>query len=169
MTLPQEAKAFLTLNAATAAELMRPNPVSLRANATVQEAVKLLTDKGFSAAPVIDPAGRPIGVVSRSDILVHDREKVEYLAPAPEYYHREELQSGQAERLDENFFQVEKVDRTSVSDLMTPAIFSVTPETPAGHVIGQMLALNVHRLFVVDSAGVLVGVISTMDILRHLG
>ena len=56
-----------------------------------------------------------------------------------------------------------------VSELMTPAIFSVSPDTPAANVIREMLALNVHRLFVVDADGVLVGVISPLDILRCLG
>ena len=67
----------LTLSAETAADLMTPNPVSIRDKATVSEAVACLTDKGISAAPVIDKAGRAIGVVSKSDLLIHDRERVE--------------------------------------------------------------------------------------------
>jgi len=47
-------------------------------------------------------------------------------------------------------------------------LFSVRTDTPADKVIEQMLALNVHRLFVVDAANVLVGVISALDIVRHL-
>ena len=35
-------------------------------------------------------------------------------------------------------------------------------------VVREFLALKVHQLFVVDRAGVLVGVISTLDVLRHL-
>jgi CBS domain-containing protein len=31
-----------------------------------------------------------------------------------------------------------------------------------------MVALKVHRLFVVDADGVLVGVISALDVLRHM-
>ena len=61
------------------------------------------------------------------------------------------------------------VDRATVRDVMTPAIFGVAPDTPAAEVVREMVALKVHRLFVVDSAGVLVGVISALDILRHLG
>ena len=49
----------LCLAAETAADLMMTNPVSLRAAATVQEATAFLNGKGFSAAPVIDEAGRP--------------------------------------------------------------------------------------------------------------
>ncbi len=127
----------------------------------------LLTDKGFSAAPVIDGAGRPIGVLSRADIIVHDREKIEYLAPVPEYYEKSELTTNTGESLQPGF-QIEKTDITRVRDIMTPVVFSVTPETPAGRVVEDMVALKVHRLFVVDRNGILVGVISALDVLRHL-
>jgi len=60
----------LVLWADTAADLLTPNPLSISQNATVKEAVAFLTDKGFSAAPVIDEAGRPVGVLSRADIVV---------------------------------------------------------------------------------------------------
>jgi CBS domain-containing protein len=166
--LKAEAPARLTLWAETAADLMTPNPLSIGADAPVKEAVAFLTDKGFSAAPVIDDAGRPIGVLSRSDILVHDREKVEYVPTVPEYYEKTELTTRSGENL-RNGFQVENVDRTWVRDLMTPVVFSVTPETPVRRVVEEMLALKVHRLFVVGGDGVLVGVISALDVLRNLG
>jgi CBS domain-containing protein len=54
---------------------MTPNPVSVEEKALVSEAVVLLTERGFSAAPVIDEAGRPIGVVSRINLLIHEREQ----------------------------------------------------------------------------------------------
>jgi CBS domain-containing protein len=158
---------MLTLHAETAGDLMRANPVSIGDDATVREAVTLLTEKGFSAAPVIDEAGHPVGVLSRSDILVHDREKVDYVQDAPDYYSRERLVTAKGESLKRGF-QVENVDTTLVRDIMTPAIFSVQPTTSARKVVEQMLALNVHRLFVVDPSGVLVGVISTSDVLKKL-
>jgi len=155
------------LRAETAAELMTPDPVSIREDATLREAIALLIDRGYSAAPVIDAAGRPVGVLSRTDVLVHDREHVEHLAAVPEYYDRADLTTDENEALGEGF-QVECVDPTQVRDVMTPAVFAVGPETPAARVVGDMLSLRVHRLFVVDQAGVLVGVISALDVLRHL-
>src|SRR5437868_5811330 len=125
-TLKPHAVPRPVLCADTAADLMMPNPISVRDDATLREAVALLTDKGFSAAPVIDAAGRPVGVLSRSDVLVHERERVDYLAPEPEYYHRGELATRAGERL-RTGFQVERVDRTRVRDVMTPAVFSVLP------------------------------------------
>jgi CBS-domain-containing membrane protein len=55
-----------------------------------------------------------------------------------------------------------------VRDVMTPAVFCVALDTPACRVVEQMCELNVHRLFVVDEDGVMVGVITAMDIIRHL-
>lgn len=133
----------LVLAAETAADLMTPNPLSIREGALVTEAVAFLTDKGISAAPVIDPAGRPVGVLSRSDIVVHDRE-----SPA------------QAPRT--------AASSAFVRDVMTPAVFSVTPETSAIRVVEDLINLGIHRLFVVDRAGVLIGVISNVDVLRSL-
>ena len=156
----------LSLAAQTAAELMSLNPVSIREDASLREAVLLLHDRHFGAAPVIDEAGRAVGVISRADVLAHDRETVVYARPTPEYDPRD-LTLATGEHLPDEF-QVELVDSTQVREVMTPAIFGVRPSTPAAEVVEQMVTLDVHRLFVVDDDGVLVGVISTLDVLRHL-
>jgi CBS domain-containing protein len=157
----------LTLQAVTAADLMMPNPVSIPETAVVQEAITLLTDKGFSAAPVIDEAGRPVGVISRTDILVHDRECGGPSVPPPAYEDWVDLDHRLGRHV-RTGFQVRDVDRTVVRDLMTPAVFCVAPDAPVREVIDQLVRLNVHRLFVVDDNGILVGVISARDIFRHL-
>jgi CBS domain-containing protein len=161
------AKSDLVLWAQTASDLMTANPLSIREDATVKEAVAFLIDHGVSAAPVIDKAGRPTGVLSRTDIVVHDREKVDYVANPHEYFERQTLTTDSGEPVPKGF-QVENVDGTCVRDIMTPVVFSVTPQTPARKVVEDMPALRVHRLFVVDAQGTLVGVISALDVLRRL-
>ena len=150
-----ERQPALTLQAGTAEDLLSPDPVSIGERATVREAMALLTDRGFSAAPVIDDAGRPVGVVSRTDLLVHQREAINH----PVIPEREAIPEG---------FEVEEVDGALVRDVMTPVVFCVDPGTPAAAVVKQLLGLKIHRLFVVDDGGVLTGVISTVDVLRHL-
>ena len=148
----------LTLCADTASDLMVPNPISLRAEAIVAEAMLLFTAKGITAAPVIDDSGRPIGVISRSDLLIHQCEDQKHRDGA--YFHA---------------LPFERVDVTpkptttmNVADLMTPAVFAVSEDTPVHRVVSDMLGLHVHRLFVVDADGTLVGIITTMDVLKHL-
>jgi CBS domain-containing protein len=154
----------LTLIAEIAEDLMTANPVSLRDAATIREAIAFLIDKNISGAPVIDEAGRPVGVLSQHDIVVHDRETINYATPFHEVV---EPGSALAKHLADDF-QIENVDQTEVRDLMTPVVFSVRLDTPAPKVIEEMVALKVHRLFVVDDNGVLVGVITALDVLRHL-
>jgi CBS domain-containing protein len=132
----------MTLAAETAEELMTPNPVSLPQDASVAAAIALLTDRGLSAAPVIDEAGHPRGVITHGDILVHERERLAAVSPPP--------------------------DDSRVADLMTPTVFSVTPGAPAREVVRQLLALKVQQLYVVDETGSLIGSVSARDVVRHL-
>ena len=152
-TTPNRTLPTLMLRARTAADLMTPNPYSLRRDATVAEAAAFLSARGFGAAPVIDEAGRPVGVVSRTDLLCHLGRKAVHLPASP--LGRGNGGSG--------------ADPTApVRDVMTPVVFCVGADTPAATLVGKMLVLNVRRLFVVDDAGVLVGVVSAFDVLRGL-
>jgi predicted transcriptional regulator len=147
-----ESSRSLTLRAKKAEDLMTANPVSIDETLTVREAMTFLIEKGISGAPVIDAAGQPVGVLSQTDLLIHDREALAgrrppqpEATPAP----REE-------------------DGAQVRDVMTPGVFAVGRHTPSAKVVEKLCDLKVHRLFVVDASGVLVGVITTLDVLRHL-
>src|SRR5260221_12167054 len=129
----------VTLLAETAADLMTRDPVSLETSTTASEAARMLTSRGFGAAVVIDPAGHPVGVVTKTDLLIHARGR------------------GMVE------------DKTPIRDIMTTAVFAVRSDAPARSVIEQFLALNGHHLVVNDSSGILVGVLSPIDVLRKLG
>ncbi|HZC99633.1 MAG TPA: CBS domain-containing protein [Actinomycetes bacterium] len=53
----------------TAGELMSVPVVTIRAEATVPTAAKLLAQHGIKRLPVVDETGRLVGVVSRADLL----------------------------------------------------------------------------------------------------
>jgi CBS domain-containing protein len=156
---PSPPAAGLALGASTAAEMMTPHVVSIRADATVEEAAALLTDKGVTAVPVVGPDGRPVGVLSRTDVVAHDSEVADVVpaggppSPAPG-----------GERL----LPAERAGPARVGDIMTQFVFAVAPSAPAAVVVDAMLSLSVHRLFVTDAQGAIIGVISTTDVLRHL-
>jgi CBS domain-containing protein len=157
----------LVLFAERAEDLMTRNPISIEQRSPLHDAEAMLTDREISAAPVIDEAGRPVGVISRADIVRHDRERSRSLAALPEFYDKAELNLATGESLGTGF-QVETIVPTEVREVMTPTVISVPPEMPAWEVVARMVALKIHRLFVVDKGGVLVGVISALDILRNL-
>src|SRR5437016_3814 len=105
----------LTLRAQTAADLMTAQVVSIDQAAPLHQAVATLVDRCFSAAPVTDEAGRAVGVLSMTDVIIHDRNSVSYARPVPEYYLKSDLQAAIGEPA--GGFQVEVADRTPVRDL----------------------------------------------------
>jgi len=165
LTMKPEVFTSRRLSTATAAELMTANPMSVRENATIQELVALLTERSISGAPVINEAGRPVGVVTQADILVHDREKGEYSTPVSDVDDWVDLDAHPG-KLGAAGGHVILTDPTLVGEIMTPVVFSVTLTTPAKKVIEEFVSMKVHRLFVVDDDGALVGVISPLDVLR---
>jgi CBS domain-containing protein len=64
--------------AVTAAELMTSPAVTIGPDDTVEHAARLMYDRKVKRLPVIDQAGRPVGIISRSDVLaVFDRTDAE--------------------------------------------------------------------------------------------
>jgi predicted transcriptional regulator len=123
-------------------ELMTRDPLSIRADATIREAIAILATKDITAAPVINEAGRPVGVFSLTDFLlsgVHDY------------------------TLDRGAFL-----KAQVSDLMTPFILSVDPDTRIYDVVRELLNHNVHQMYVAETDGTLIGVVSAAKLLEEI-
>jgi CBS domain-containing protein len=114
---------------------------TIAGDATVAEAILTLADGPISGLPVVDGAGRLIGVISSSDVLVAEAETGSAMA-------RQQL-----------------LEATAVQELMTPRPFTIGAHASVHEAAQQMLYAEVHRLFVTDGDQV-VGVISTTDIVR---
>jgi CBS-domain-containing membrane protein len=138
--MPTAIESRLCLAAETAADLMLAPVASIPHRASFQEAVAFFIDHNVTVAPVIGDRGEPVGVLSIADLLIHVRES------APE----------------------DKITPASAATLMTPTVFSVSPETPAAEVVQDMLRSKVHHLFVIDPDGRIRGVVSACDVLQHL-
>jgi CBS domain-containing protein len=168
-TVPRPDLTPLRLHAVLAEDVMTPNPVSVREELNVHEAVVFLTERRISAAPVINEAGRPVGVISEADILRHNREHAEHLYWLPQKEVDRELTLPSGEHLSGQSFEVEVPDVMRVKDIMNPVIYAVRRTTHIYEVVSQLVKRRIHRLFVVDEDNSLVGVITTLDILSRLG
>jgi CBS domain-containing protein len=133
-------ESHLCLSAATAADLMTGPVACLHKGATFQDALAFFVDRNVTVAPVVGDLGEPIGVLSVTDLLIHVRESA----------------------------ALSQINPDAAEGLMTPTVFSVTPQTPAVDVIQDMNRSRVHHLFVIEPDGRMKGVVSTCDVLRHL-
>jgi CBS domain-containing protein len=59
--------------------------------------------------------------------------------------------------------------RATVGDLMMPLVFALPPDSSISHAAALMAFEGVHRIIVVDRGGYLVGLVSTMDVVRWIG
>lgn len=123
------------------AELMQTEVQSVAPDAPVDEAALTIADAHVSGLPVVNRAGRLIGVISTTDILASEQE------------------------VEDPASRVALYEGTPVRDLMTPQPVTIAPNATIKEAAQQLLYAGVHRLFVVDSDR-LVGVISTTDIVR---
>jgi CBS domain-containing protein len=142
---------------ATAAAVMTPNPKSINHQTPARETAEALQQNGIQAAPVIDDAGRPMGVVSRTDLLDYwNRGR----------YRAATLAAGDGDAASN--YAEEAGNELTTREIMTPLVFAVGLDTPIPSIVEKMIGLEVHSLFVTDGDGVLVGTINVFDVLRHL-
>lgn len=57
---------------------------------------------------------------------------------------------------------------TPIADVMTRVVFAVRAEDPVLWAVRLMIEEHVHRAIVTDSAGVMAGIVTPMDVLRGL-
>ncbi len=128
---------------------------------TVQELSQLLSEHRITGAPVLDAAGALVGVVSASDILLHD----EVFGDEPVQgsdYHRQIEERGDA--LWEGLAPEEVGDRR-VGDIMSRGAITAQQDTPIAELAGLMYSHRIHRVIILNGDR-LAGIVSTMDILK---
>jgi CBS domain-containing protein len=119
----------------------------------------LFVDRHITGAPVIDATGKPVGVVTQTDLVdpVRDRSP----RRGTSLYYRIAGQTHPIKGRDA--VSAEGV----VEDVMSPLLFVTTPDTPVSEAVDVMVANDVHRLLVVEH-GKLVGVVTSTDVMRTL-
>jgi CBS domain-containing protein len=120
------------------ADLMTIDPIAVAIDATIEESEELMRRHRVSGLPVIDEAGRLIGVISQTDILYLD-------VPA-----------------------VRDLIRHRSSGIRVGEVMSAPPVTIDVNATIQDAAIRmhterIHRLVAVDDHGRPIGVISAMD------
>lgn len=144
-------------------EIMTADVICVSPDLAVEALTAMFLERNISGAPVVDDAGRPIGVVSKTDLVreqqdAGDDQELERLVIRRQGY---EVELGPG-------FHTERITRATVGEIMMPIAFTL-PETASVSRASALMALEgVHRLPVVSEDGKVVGILSAMDILRWL-
>ena len=132
---------------------------AVASDTSIETASRLLTTNGISGAPVISASGEPIGVITLADLADPDRPRSKRDG-YPLFY---VLHGAIVDEVGDSV----AIAEGRVDDVMSRDVLSIDSSAELKDA-GQMLVDNsVHRLIVIDD-GKLVGIISTLDVLRGI-
>ncbi len=145
-----------------ASNVMSTNLVSLTLDATVKDAITLFHESALHDFPVIDDAGKPVGIVTARSIL-H--------CAVPAYASENLLAMMKAGPDIESVYKnLEAELDLPVRDVIDQNFEVVKPSMPTSAVAAILINLkgDTHNILVVDDAGTLIGIISARDIICRL-
>ncbi len=143
----------------TAADIMSRDVVSVSPDTTLREIANLLVEHGISGVPVVDRAGRVVGIVSEADLLNSEKRRVKLprtalfgVFPLPDDLVRETFDEG---------------THLTAHDLMTRRVITLAADTAVRAVVSTMLERRVNRIPIVEDDK-LVGIVTRNDALRAI-
>lgn len=143
-----------------AKDIMHKNVVTVTPNMTLREVAKIFSDRRISGAPVVEPGGGLVGVVSQADLVQKERDSSVRTPAIQTEMEMEETARSRG-------LHVEDPDYTRVKQVMTPWVVSFEQDTPVPELARQMLAKRIHRV-VITQEGKLCGIVTSMDMLKAL-
>ena len=141
-----------------ARDVMSSDVVTVGANATILEAIKLLINEGVSGLPVVDASGAIVGMLSEFDVIRH------VAGTDSEAFSRFQSQLIDRGALGTAYTQALS---KSVKTIMTKPALTAPDDADLKAVADLMLQYKMKRIPIVKGPSV-VGVISRVDLLKAL-
>jgi CBS domain-containing protein len=144
-------------------ELMTRDVVKVDPDLGVEALTAILLERGISGAPVVDKKGRPLGIVSKTDVLRDQFSRGDSVEVA-----NVSLQRGGVEAPFDPGLHVQREPGPLVRDVMTPLTFALPESASIARASALMALEGVHRVVVVNGGGTVSGILSSLDVLRWL-
>jgi len=141
-----------------AANIMTPDPITVRQGSSVRETVATLHRHRLHDLPVVDGEGRPVGMITARAIL-------HAAVPAYATSNLINVMRGGPD-LPSVYEHLRSIADKDVSEIMDAKPSSVTCQTATTAVAAMLvnMATDCHNVLVVDEDGILVGIISALDV-----
>ncbi len=136
-------------------DVMTADPVTVNASSSMAEVAHLFTENRLHSAPVVDDAGRCIGIITASDFVKRTEIYSEADQQPMEMVHGEEG------------ILLEPRSYDYVDDCMSPCVQTVSSATPLIQAAKIMTGGHLHILPVVE-AHKPIGILSNLDVVAAL-
>ncbi len=142
----------------TAESVMDPNPTVLKSTDTIRTAAKYILDNRYRALPVIDDAGRYLGIFGVNCLLKQVLPKAVMMESGLENV------GFIQESLHDLHERLKEVEDQPISVCMHSDITTVTPNTPLVETLLLLYRTRISIPVVAPGTGKLVGMISYFDV-----
>jgi CBS domain-containing protein len=140
-----------------ARDVMVSPVITASKTATVREIAKLLLEKRISAVPVVDDAGKLVGILTESDLMRRVEAGTEH--PYSWWVH---FLAGDATVAADYV----KSHAVKIEDVMTSNVVTAAPETPLHEIATLLEEQQIRRVPIVDKVGNLVGIVSRANLIQ---
>ncbi|MGH7031545.1 MAG: CBS domain-containing protein [Stellaceae bacterium] len=141
-----------------ASDVMTRDIVSIAPGAPIREAIGLMLGRNVSGLPVVDGAGKLVGILTEGDLLRRSE-----IATERHRWHWLEFVMGPGRMAGEYV----KTHGRLVEELMSREVVAAGGDTPLGEIVALMERRRIKRVPVIDG-GALVGIVSRADLLAAL-
>jgi CBS domain-containing protein len=148
--------------AKTVADVMSRDPITVKPQTPIKEAIKILAEQSISGLPVVDDAGKVVGVISETDLLWQETgvEPPLYIVFLDSVIYLEN-----PARYDQ---ELHKALGQTVGEVMSTHPIMVKSDQPLRKAAKLMQEKAVRRLAVTDNDNQLIGILTTGDIVRAM-
>lgn len=146
----------------TVADVMSRDPIVVRTETPLNEAIQILAERRISGLPVVDDTGKLVGIISETDLMWQETgvtppayimflDSVIYLKN-PATYERD----------------LHKALGQTVGEVMSRDPITIKAEKTLTEAARVMHDKSVHRLPVLDESGEVIGILTRGDIIRAM-
>lgn len=148
--------------AKTVADVMTHDPIMVQPQTPIKEAIKILAEQRISGLPVVDDAGKLVGVISETDLLWQETgvEPPVYIMFLDSVIYLEN-----PARHDQ---ELHKALGQTVGEVMSNDPVTVKPDQALRKAAKLMQEKSIRRLAVTDDAGKVIGILTPGDIVRAM-
>ena len=140
-----------------ARDVMVSPVITVGKSATVREVAKILLEKRIIAVPVVDNAGKVVGIVTEKDLM----HRAEAGTERPYSWWLHFLTDDATIAAD-----YVKSHAAKVKDVMTSDVVTAAPETPLHEIATLLEERRIKRVPIVDKDGDLVGIVSRSNLIQ---